>query len=148
VQADEDDAIDVAGGEVADRPSLVDIVVRHQQDELLITGRQGGADASDQPGEERIVEQPAGRLCDDDRDRVAPAGDEAASGAVRDVAETIDRALDGAPDVGTDLWRAVHHPRHGRSGDTGDAGDLVERRDGSRREGLELRHCGLVTTTS
>ena len=58
VEADEDDAVDVAGRQVADGPALVDLVVGHQQDELQVAGRQRRADAPDEPREERIVEQP------------------------------------------------------------------------------------------
>ena len=116
VEADEDDAVDVAGRQVADGPALVDLVVGHQQDELQVARGERRADAAEQPREERVAEQPAGGLGDDDRDRLAAAGDEAPRRAVRDVAESIDGLLDRAPDVGADLGRAVDHARDGRAG--------------------------------
>ena len=65
VEADEDDAVDVAGRQVADRAALVVLVVGHEQDELQVACRQCRADAADEAREERIVEQPVRGLRDD-----------------------------------------------------------------------------------
>ena len=121
----------MAGRQVVGGPALVAPRVGHQQDQLAIAGGQLGADPAQQAREERVAEQPAGRLGDDHRDRVAAPGDEAAGGAVGDVAEPFDGGLDVDPDVGTDPRRAVDDARDGRPGDAREMGDLFQRRAGA-----------------
>ena len=140
MEADEDDAIDVAGGQVADGAALVDLVVGHQQDELQVPSGQGRADTADEAREERIVEQPVRGFRDDHRDRLAAAGDEAPRRPVRDVSESIDGLLDRASNVGADLGGPVDDARDGGAGHARHPGDLVQRRDGPGARGLELRH--------
>ena len=60
VEADEDDAVDVAAGQVAHGARLLLRVVGHEQDELQVARGEGRADAADDAREERIAEQ-AGR---------------------------------------------------------------------------------------
>ena len=103
MEADQQRAVDVAGRQVLGGPALVGDGVGHQQDQLAVAGGQLGADAAQEAREERVAEQPAGGLGDDDRDRVAPAGDQAAGGPIGDVAEPVDGGLDVVPDVGADL---------------------------------------------
>ena len=121
-------------------PALVGDRVGHQQDQLAIAGGQLRADPAQQAREERIAEQPAGRLGDDHRDRVAAPGDEAAGGAVGDVAEAFDGRLDVDPDVGADPRRAVDDARDGRPGDAREMGDLFERGAGAPGTTAGLGH--------
>ena len=102
MEADQECPVHVPGGQVVGRPGLVRHGLGHQQDELPVPCREFGADAAQEAREERVAEQRAGRLRDDHRDRVAPAGDQAAGGAVGDIAEAIDGCLDVGPDVGAD----------------------------------------------
>ena len=110
VEADQQGAVDVAGRQVVGGPPLVGRGLGHEQDQLPVAGGQLGADAAQQAREERVGEQSAGRLGDDDGDRVAAAGDEAAGGPVGGVAEPFDRGLDVDPDVGADAWASRSRP--------------------------------------
>ena len=128
VEADQERAVDVPGGQVVGGPGFVRDGLGHQQDELPVARCELGADAAQQAREERVTEQPAGRLGDDHCDRIAAAGDQAAGGPVGDVAEAIDGCLDVDADVRADSRRSVHDARDGRPGDARHVGDLLEGR--------------------
>ena len=133
VEADQDRAVDVAGRQVVAGSADVGRRVRHEQDQLEVAGGQLQADAAQDAWEERVAEQPAGRLGDDHADRVAAAGDQAAGGPVGDVAEVLDGGLDVAADVWADPRRAVDDARDGRPRDAGQEGDLFQ--GGTRCDG-------------
>ncbi len=140
VKAHQQGAVDVAGGEVVGCALGIGEGGGHQQDQLDVAGRQRRADAAQQAREERVAEQPAGRFGDDDADRSAPPGDQAARGAVGDVGQLDDGGFDLAPDVGGHPRRAVDHARDGRAGDAGERGDLLERRTVAAVAGWGICH--------
>ena len=102
MEADEEGAVDVAGGEVVGRPVRLARGRRHEEDQLEVARGERRADPAEEPREERVREHEAAGLGDDDADGVAAAGDEASRGPVGDVAQLVDGGLDGAPDVAAD----------------------------------------------
>jgi hypothetical protein len=95
VEADEEGAVDVAGGEVVGRPVRLARGRRHEEDQLEVARGERRADPAEEPREERVREHEAARFGDDDADRVAAAGHEAPGGPVGDVARARRRGLDG-----------------------------------------------------
>ena len=128
VERDEDDAVHVALADVALDLHVLALTPGQEQEELKLGVRDGGRDPLHDRGEERVGENPALGLGDHERDRVGAPRDEAAGGAVRDVAQTLDRLLDGLAGVGADLRRAVDDTGDGRRRDVRQAGDLLESR--------------------
>ena len=93
----------MARGQVALGARLLARRLRHEEDQLQVARGERRTDPAEETREERVFEQAAGRLGDDQADRLAAAGDEAPGGLVRDVAEALDRALDLALRLGADL---------------------------------------------
>jgi hypothetical protein len=128
VEADQERAVHVTRGQIVTGPAFVARGLRHHQDELLVARREGGADAAQQPWKERVREDLAGRLGDDDRDRVAAAGDQASSRPVGGVAELIDDRADPDADVRADSRRVVHDAGDGGPRHAGETRDLFQGR--------------------
>ena len=84
-------------------------------------------------GEERVGEDAALGLRDDEGDRVRALGDEAAGRAVGDVAEPRDRLLDRLARVRAAPWASGSRPGRRSRSRPPRAGDLLERRAAGRR---------------
>ena len=128
MEADHQRAVDVPGCQVVASPARLIGRGGHQQHELEIASRQGGADAAQQSREERVTEEARRRFADDDGDGTAAARHEAPGGAIGDVAELDDRGFHLPADVGADPRGVVDDPRDRRSRDPGVGGDLFEGR--------------------
>ena len=70
MEADEQGPVDVACRQVVADHALVRGRLRHHQDQLAVPGGEGGADTPQEAGEERVREDLAAGLRDDDGDRV------------------------------------------------------------------------------
>ncbi len=143
VEADQEGAIHVAGGQVVHGAPLVGGRLGHQEDELAVAGRERGADAAQQTREERVREDLPGGLRDDHRDRVAAPRHQAPGGPVGGVAQLLDGGLDAEPDVRAHARGVVHDARDGRPGDTRDVGDLLQRCVAGPGATVELWHVPL-----
>ena len=144
MERDQQDAVDVAAGQVVLGTGRVPAPLRHQQDELQVARPQLAADAAQEAREERIDEQSRGGLGDDHADRFAAPGHEAPGSPVGDVAEAGDLSLDAPADVRADLGGAVDDARDGRAGNAGGVRDLLEGCAGTRVATVDLRHCRWV----
>ena len=122
-----DHAVDVAGHQVGLELALLVVALRQEEDELLAASRQRRADPSEHLGKERVTEHPRSRLGDQDADRVAPAGDQASGGDVRDESQAVDRPLDQAFRRRVHPRIAVDDARDGRLRNAGRLGHLVHR---------------------
>jgi hypothetical protein len=108
------DAVDVASCDVLLETLLLLAGLWHEEDELEATKRERSADPIEEEEEERVTEEPGGRLRDDHTDRIAPAGHQASRGTVRNVTEASDRLLHGSPRLRAHLRAAIHDPRDRR----------------------------------
>ena len=127
VERHEDDAVDMAVPDVALDLHVLALAAREQEEELELRVGDRCRDPLHDGGEERIREDAALGLRDDEGDRVRALGDQAPGRAVGDVAEPVDRLLDRLPRVRPDLGRAVDDPRDSRRRDGRQPGDLLER---------------------
>ena len=128
VQRHENDAVDMAVPDVALDLHVLALAAREEQQKLELGVGDRGRDALHDGGEERVREDAALGLGDDEGDRVGALRDQAAGRAVRDVAEPVDRLLDRLARVRPDLGGAVDHPGHGGRGDGREPRHLLERR--------------------
>ena len=143
VERDEEDAVHVPLPDVALHLLVLALAAGEQQEELELGVGERGRDPLDDREEERVREHAALGLRDDERDRVGAPGDEAARGAVGDVAQPLDRLLDRLPGVGADLGRAVDDAGDGRRRHVGQAGDLLERGRRAPRRGGQIFRASL-----
>lgn len=76
VDRGQQDAVHVLAGQIVLQPVVLASVLRHRQDELQTGLRERRADAADDPGEVRLVEDPLFGLGHHQRDGVRPVGDQ------------------------------------------------------------------------
>ena len=126
VVGDDQGAVDVAVGEVAQRARRRRAGTGEQQHQLDVALAQHPGHAAQRAGEERVGEDAVVGLGDDHGDRVRTPRDQAARRRVGDVAQRAHRRVDGRLGARADPLAAVD--RTGRRGarDARDPGHLVE----------------------
>ncbi len=126
VEREQDDAVDVACAEVALDLRVLALALRQEQEELEFGLGQRDGGAVDDGVEERVREDAALRLRDDERDRVGAPRDERAGGPVWGVRQRGHGLLDGVAGPARDARGAVDRAGRGRPRDAGELRHLVE----------------------
>src|SRR5450756_836121 len=128
VVGDDNGAVDVPVEQVVRRALRSFTAPGDQQDQLDVRRLERRADALQRAGEVGVCEHALVRLGYHKSDGVGAPGDQAASRAVRWVAEQGDRLVDRGLGGRAHLQAAVDGPRGGRSRDTCLFGDLLQGR--------------------
>ncbi len=126
VVGDDERAVDVAVGEVAQGAGGRGAGPGQQQHELHVAVAEHPGDPAQRAGEERVGEDPVVGLGHDDGDRVRTPRHQAARGGVGDVAERAHGRVDRRLRARADPLAAVDRAGRGGARDAGDPGHLVE----------------------